>query len=939
MKLLVVGLDRTVADAISASAKRQQIYYSGWDVDIVILATGTAVTSELAPGLRVHVSGGSNKIVALWRGCRLAKKIARHRMPEVVSSQDASWSGLVASCVAHHIHAKFHLQDHSGLFARRPFTMAEKVLCSYSKRLARRARRIRTVSQRGAQGLIRLGIPSERIDVIPIATDLSRFHSIPSADPSVLHVLCVARLEPEKGINVLLDAWKIVIASRPDARLRIVGDGSLRTSLEARAGMNVEFVGRQEDVVPHLAWSTVAVQPSYFEGWGLSVIEAAAAGRPVIMTDVGCAGEIIRDGESGRVVPVGDVEAFANAILDVADHPEKAKTFVENARKHVNKLRTPEKTVEAVRSSFERAAEFRLLVTAQAVDLDDPLFGFFVPWLSEASKRFGQISVLALRVGRHDLPANVTVIPLRPKGSRSRVAVIQTLWSYSWKARHQYDGVFLRGDALYAAIAGWLWRLLRKRVVLWYTHYRARSIWFWVAQPFLHEMVTAVPESNPRPCAVKIGHHIETERFFENRTDGRLVPRVLILGRVSLVKRVPWIVDVLRPFYEEAKINLRILGKATDAQSREQLRFNLPNGIQWEDRAVPYAEIPLIFADADIFINATPGSMDKTILEAASSGAIVLAATRGMRVGLPEDLHWLNFSDESELRQALERILALTQEERRTIGQRLREWVKREHGLENNVGNILALLQDRAPQPPFKQRLKRCLWRLRFRRPNGLRVFMFHSFDGTGSAGWDLLRFRAFLIRLRSAGHVMVHPEAGVFPPPNVGRSPVLLTFDDATTDLEPVIREMVRFHAPGIVFAPCGVDRLQASDGVTRTVLSEQDLIRMRNASGHLLSVGGHGVSHRSFVGMEEDLIKTELAASLDFVRRIQGKEKPLFFAYPRGKWDPAIARSVASAGFAAAFTVSPGACTSVSDPLALPRFPVLYWMDSRDVLRSAGL
>jgi glycosyltransferase involved in cell wall biosynthesis len=471
MKLLSIGIDRSIADVSSQAFARQRAYYDGWDVDIVILASGNAAYQEYGSGLRVHTTGGFNKVHALWRGLRLARRMVREHRPDVVTTQDPLWSGMVAFYAARCARTPVHVQDHSAMFARLPYTWAERFLRFSARGLVRRARRVRTVSERGRRGLESVGVASHAIDVIPISTDPARFASIPPCQTSGANVLCIARLEPEKGVEFLLQSWTHVIRERPDAKLRIVGEGALRGSLEQRvyqSGLqaSVEFVGVATDIVPHLAWATALAVPSVFEGWGLVAVEAAHAGRPVVMTDVGVAGEIIRDGESGRVVLVRDPLVFARAVLDVVNDPASAQRFAQRAREIVQALPMVETSVAQVRASLMRAGVDRLLVVAQAVDGDDALFGFFVTWLREAAATFSSVTVLALRVGRFDLPANVSVIPLRSSGSRSKFAVIRTLWSVSWRMRHTYDAVFIRGDAIYVVLGAWLWRMLGKSVML-----------------------------------------------------------------------------------------------------------------------------------------------------------------------------------------------------------------------------------------------------------------------------------------------------------------------------------------------------------------------------------------------------------------------------------------------------------------------------------------
>ena len=137
----------------------------------------------------------------------------------------------------------------------------------------------------------------------------------------------VARLEPEKGHRTLLEAWPLVLAAVPSARLLIIGEGSERDSLEAEVASlgidgRVVFTGRREDVPAVTAALDVAVLPSYREAQGLSVLEAMALSRPVIASRVGGIPEMIEDGVSGLLVEPHDCDALAAGIIRLlTDHP------------------------------------------------------------------------------------------------------------------------------------------------------------------------------------------------------------------------------------------------------------------------------------------------------------------------------------------------------------------------------------------------------------------------------------------------------------------------------------------------------------------------------------------------------------------------------------------------------------------------------------------
>jgi glycogen synthase len=168
-------------------------------------------------------------------------------------------------------------------------------------------------------------------------------------DPPV--VLCLGRLAAEKGFDFALEAFAKVHATSPGPRLWIAGNGPERKALEARAerlgiGRQVEFTGWIEPTrVPDLLnRATVVLMPSkWAEPFGLVALQAGQMGRPVIATATGGLPEIVNDGETGLLVPVGDVEAVAGALKLLLASPERALTMGRRAR-----MRTQD------RFSFER---------------------------------------------------------------------------------------------------------------------------------------------------------------------------------------------------------------------------------------------------------------------------------------------------------------------------------------------------------------------------------------------------------------------------------------------------------------------------------------------------------------------------------------------------------------------------------------------------------
>lgn len=158
------------------------------------------------------------------------------------------------------------------------------------------------------------------------------------AAPDDLVVGTLGRLdEPKKGLQFFIDAAAAVAARVPRARFVVAGDGPARADLEARAaraglGDRLRFAGERRDVPRLLSAYDLFVQPSLWEGFGLTLVEAMAVGKPVVATRVGGIPEIVRHGRDGVLVPPGDVAALAGAIVELLDDPARRSAFAAEGR-------------------------------------------------------------------------------------------------------------------------------------------------------------------------------------------------------------------------------------------------------------------------------------------------------------------------------------------------------------------------------------------------------------------------------------------------------------------------------------------------------------------------------------------------------------------------------------------------------------------------------
>jgi glycosyltransferase involved in cell wall biosynthesis len=203
-----------------------------------------------------------------------------------------------------------------------------------------------------ADGLVRReGLPAAKMRVVHNGIDLDRL-------PPFLLDRRAARREPQKDYPTFLAAAARVAAALPDVDFVIVGDGALRADLETTArrlgiAERVRFFGLRHDVPAVLAGVDVLALTSRWEGLPNVVIEAMATGAVVVATDVGGCRELIASGETGMLVPPGNPEAVADALLGVLADPERAARQAVAARRRIEREFTLAAMVEKTSRVYE----------------------------------------------------------------------------------------------------------------------------------------------------------------------------------------------------------------------------------------------------------------------------------------------------------------------------------------------------------------------------------------------------------------------------------------------------------------------------------------------------------------------------------------------------------------------------------------------------------
>lgn len=221
------------------------------------------------------------------------------------------------------------------------------------------------VSERFKKNLIKAGIRGENITAIYNGLDFTNKKANPvpraelGADEQDILFVMVARLHPIKGHEIVLQALKEL--GNPLVKVLFVGDGPIRSELEQevrRQGLSeqIRFLGFRKDVEEIYAASDAALLASYSESFPLALLEAANQHLPVITTDVGGVHELIANGKTGWIVPIGDAGLYKQAMEAAVLRKQKGELaqMGDKLYRHASQHFSLTKLYETIRSTYER---------------------------------------------------------------------------------------------------------------------------------------------------------------------------------------------------------------------------------------------------------------------------------------------------------------------------------------------------------------------------------------------------------------------------------------------------------------------------------------------------------------------------------------------------------------------------------------------------------
>ena len=379
LKVLTIGSERHLFVKDSDAQKRIKEYGKLFDELRIIVFTPLQSANrkaQIADNVWVYPTNHHFKIFYLWNVYKIVKSWGGWK-PDVITCQDPMAAGLAGWLLKLYFRVPLQFQIHADIFSRYFWqeSFKNKVGVMLAKFLLPKADGIRVVSERIKHSLkLHVTCQMSNVSVLPIFVDVKK---IQSAKVKIdLHqkypeydfiVLMASRLTREKNIGMAIEAIRRLTQKRTQINaekilLLIVGDGSEQEALQKLIVKcqlsNVIIEPWTNDLISYYKTADLFLLTSNYEGYGRTVVEAMAAGLPVIMTDVGLAGELLIDDLDGKIVPVGDEKALASAILELKENPAKREEFKLNSLKLLEKWPTKQEYLEKYKNCLLDITKF-----------------------------------------------------------------------------------------------------------------------------------------------------------------------------------------------------------------------------------------------------------------------------------------------------------------------------------------------------------------------------------------------------------------------------------------------------------------------------------------------------------------------------------------------------------------------------------------------------
>lgn len=372
MNLIMFSLDSNVCVPHSADHKRVLLYAKHFESVHIIVP---AVANELLQfdGMHFHSIAKGNKVLLFFRlltkGFSVQKQYLLDKKNTIITTQDPFELGLVGYLLHFFTGIALHVQVHIDFF--NPYFISEslrqRIQATLANIILKRAQRVRVVSNKIAQYVATLGVPNTRIDIAPLFINFDAYGSemkeAANVSNSVPYFLLAARFVKQKNIPLAIRAFRDVHRKYPKYKLRIIGSGGEEFVMKEivhhfQLAGPIEIVPWVDNLQSEYTNAFAFVLSSNYEGWGRTCVESSICNTPVIMTNVGCANELLFNKQQALIVPVNNQQALRDAMLELIEN-EQLYTSLKKELLHIRKaLPTSENFVKEIVFSWKNTLTF-----------------------------------------------------------------------------------------------------------------------------------------------------------------------------------------------------------------------------------------------------------------------------------------------------------------------------------------------------------------------------------------------------------------------------------------------------------------------------------------------------------------------------------------------------------------------------------------------------
>lgn len=351
----------------------------------------------------------------------------------------------------------------------------------------------------------------------------------------------------------------------------------------------------------------------------------------------------------------------------------------------------------------------KLLIITQKVDKHAPILGFFHEWLVRFAKEVDELTVICLQKGEYNLPDNVRVLSLGKEAEGSKATYTSRFLRYIVQERKNYTHVLVHMNPEYVVLGGLLWRMLGKKLALWYMH-KSVDTKLRIAEKFVDTIFTASKSSFRLPSKKVhiMGHGIDTNLFVPAEVQQeRSKFAIVSVGRPSPIKDYETLIRAAEKLkHAQIDFSVDIIGGPVSKQ--EQEHFDTLKALVREKKldaevsfrgSVDNTKLPRYLQTADVLAHMSKtGSLDKVVLEAMSCGVPTISCNDAVqRDVLGEYRRQCGFAsgDAHDLAKKLESFAVMTKEERHELGKKLRSIVVEGHSIDTLMKRIVLKMKNK----------------------------------------------------------------------------------------------------------------------------------------------------------------------------------------------------------------------------------------------------